>query len=476
LVGDGKVLRGRDGWLFLDGDRNWVLAQQAGELLLEAQQLEDWTTLLERRKRLLAARGIAYVFMVAPEAHSVYPDKLPEGAKHVELRPVTQLRDHLARLQSSVRLIYPLGELRDARQARDVYSATDSHWSDAGAYVAYKRLADEIEGLVPMRRLGDDEVVFVSRRMIGDLGYKEGRVSENLLGAELPARSAKLVHDNQIQNSGSLIRTECGDAPGSCVLMADSCGWALLKYLAESFGHLTYVHTSTLDMEFLKRESPDVVVNLVTERFLVTVPDDAQGLAVAARETRKMASGATRERVPYWELPVVPSITAVPSRQVVDRMYTDLLAEGRQQDATMILVLAYAGLLQGELCRLRWCDVHEHHLSVQGRDVQLMPTLASGLKRWRRSFETPPRPNALVLPGPHGGRWRRGEWAKWCTSVYEPLASRSGTRDTRTYLLRHFFAALLIEEGADAERLAAQLGVSIDEVNAVYGPWLLGRL
>lgn len=43
------------------------------------------------------------------------------------------------------------------------------------------------------------------------------------------------------------ISTVCPGAPGSCLLIADSYGWALVRYLAESFGRLTYVNASTLD-------------------------------------------------------------------------------------------------------------------------------------------------------------------------------------------------------------------------------------
>jgi hypothetical protein len=243
LVRDGKVIAGRDGWLFLSGDRNSVLSQHSGELSLDDDQLKRWAALLARRRELLAERGIAYVFMVAPDTHSIYPDKLPEGVEHSENRPVIQLRDHLAAERSQVPLIYPLGELTEARNRMDVCSRTDSHWNDFGTFVVYSRLMDEVEKLVPVRRVREDDLVLVRTREIGDLGFKvDGREPELLLEAAIPDRRAKLVRDNRVEGSGSVVSTARRGAPGSCVLMADSYGWWLFKYVAESFGRLTYVY------------------------------------------------------------------------------------------------------------------------------------------------------------------------------------------------------------------------------------------
>ncbi len=50
---DGKVTRGRDGWLFLDGDTNEVMRQQRGELLFSDEQLDKWRSLLEARTEWL---------------------------------------------------------------------------------------------------------------------------------------------------------------------------------------------------------------------------------------------------------------------------------------------------------------------------------------------------------------------------------------------------------------------------------------
>jgi hypothetical protein len=91
--------------------------------------------------------------------------------------------------------------------------------------------------------------------------------------------------------------------------MGDSYGWALVKYMAESFGRLTWASTRTLDMNFLASEQPDVVVSLLAERYLIKVPVDENARSVATQEARKLAMGSKRARVPFWDLAEAPSIS-----------------------------------------------------------------------------------------------------------------------------------------------------------------------
>src|SRR4029453_7810235 len=69
---DAKVLRGKNGRLFLDNDRNNVIKQLTGELRFSDQQLLEWRALLEARVSWLDKRGCRYFFLVAVNAHLVY--------------------------------------------------------------------------------------------------------------------------------------------------------------------------------------------------------------------------------------------------------------------------------------------------------------------------------------------------------------------------------------------------------------------
>ena len=63
-----KVVRGKDGWLFLDNDRNQVMRQHSGDLRFSPKQLNDWQRVLETRAGWLAERGARHHFLVAPDS------------------------------------------------------------------------------------------------------------------------------------------------------------------------------------------------------------------------------------------------------------------------------------------------------------------------------------------------------------------------------------------------------------------------
>ena len=87
-----------------------------------------------------------------------------------------------------------------------------------------------------------------------------------------------------------------------------------------------------------------------------------------------------------------------PSVALVERMRAELLAERRQRDATLLVVLAYAGLRPQEALALPWRDVRDRTLLIdraqsdegpkttktgRTRSVRLLAPLAADLAAWR---------------------------------------------------------------------------------------------
>jgi alginate O-acetyltransferase complex protein AlgJ len=491
LVQDDKVIRGKEGWLFLAGDRNDVLAQHTGELLLKPDQLEHWRVVLERRKRALAELGAEYLFAIAPDNHAVYPEFLPDGVDHVEHRPVSQLCDHLEGRDSPVEPIYPLAELLEAKRERVVCMSSDTHWNEYGAFVVYSRLADQIERTVPMRRVSEEEVVFPEVNTVGDLGHKlRPGFAEPSTVAFMRHVSAALVADNRVEGVGAVIETECPDATGSCVLVGDSYAWSLMRFFAESFRHFTFVHMATVDLDFVARRRPDVVVNMTAERFLIAVPEDDGAPTAKEHAKQKIATGRTRDAVPFWQL------TTRPSPETAERMRSALLAEGRIRDATIVSLLAHAGLKPPEIVALRWRHVHDTHLEIRrprrrpgrleripllgrlserhrtrrthDREVPVLAHLAEDLDRWWHCCDGSTGDSEFVFPGIEGDHWKRGEWRTWRDSVYVPLAKAAGAGDCSPHDLRHVVSKLLINAGASPAEVAGVLGTTLEQVQSDY--------
>ena len=155
-------------------------------------------------------------------------------------------------------------------------------------------------------------------------------------------------------------------------------------------------------------------------------------------------------------------------------MRAQLLADGKLRNASLLVVLAYAGLRPQEALALEWRHVRERTLLVeravsdgqlkvlknrrQPRTVPLLVPLKDDLAEWRRASGSP-APGAPVFPSSSGGFWRATDWRNWRKRAYKPVAEAVGLPGARPYDLRHAFASLLIHEGRlSVVEIAAQLG------------------
>jgi len=137
-----------------------------------------------------------------------------------------------------------------------------------------------------------------------------------------------------------------------------------------------------------------------------------------------------------------------------------------QRDATLVSVLAYAGLRpESEAITLTWAQVGRRTLAINAskterqRHVRLLAPLASDLEAWR-DVSGEHTGNGLVFPA-SGGAWTRSDWRNWVRRVWRPAATNAGLDPTvRPRDLRGSFASLLIYEGRNVIEVADQLGHS----------------
>jgi len=163
---------------------------------------------------------------------------------------------------------------------------------------------------------------------------------------------------------------------------------------------------------------------------------------------------------------------APPSVALVERMRAQMLADRRQRDATLLVVLAYAGLRPQETLALLWHNVRDRTLLIdraqsdegpkttktgRTRSVRLLAPLAADLAAWRLASNRS-SDDELVFPTTNGGLWRDHDWRNWRRRVFDPLAAGVGAQGMRPYDLRHAFCSLLIAEGASVVEVAGQAG------------------
>jgi len=264
------VLEGSDGFLFHRDHE--AIEQVTGALTYSPAQLQQWLSILETRKAWCDAHGIVSRFLIVPEKHVVYADKLPGGIVISEQRPAPMLM-RAATPYLSGHILYPLEPLQDARLRRETHWITDTHWNMFGAFVAYKELMASLARDIDLVQLEETDLATTTLTYVGDLGVRfEPERSETI---EVLARGfgpgCKLVVQNNKFDRGNVQVFTNGraDMP-TCVLLRDSFAGSLIPLLLESFSRLVAVSSLSMLYDLVRAERPDVVVVQMAERFLGT--------------------------------------------------------------------------------------------------------------------------------------------------------------------------------------------------------------
>lgn len=179
-------------------------------------------------------------------------------------------------------------------------------------------------------------------------------------------------------------------------------------------------------------------------------------------------------------------------------------------DATLLSLLAYAGLRPEEALALEWRHVRQGTLLIEqknidgrivvgqkvigraARTVDLFAALRADLREYRLAAGRPVD-GLLIFPRADGAAWRDYDYRNWRRRTFQPAAVAAGlatleqTRTTvmvdgqrrrrvatkyagpRPYDLRHSFASLLIHEGRlSVVEIAAQMGHSPETLLRTY--------
>jgi hypothetical protein len=297
-LGSSQVLVGKDGWLFFDLER-CQSADYMGLRPFTPEQLEQWRTYLERRAAYLAARGIRYVFLAAPNQPTIYPEKLPESVRLNRGRTrYEQLTAYLAQ-HSSFRILDLAEPIRAAKREGLVYFRTDSHWNGLGCHVAMDCLCRRLQTWFPevqWKPLGTDWQITETPMpsvMWPMLGIDPGPLPPERL---LVRQTLPVVHPVEVAMPANWPSVPPGQwcsprafesgRPGTrLVVLADSFFGAGLKDptqrpLADHFARSLFVVRTDgrrtphdLMRTLVDQEQPDVVVEELMEWYLCFLPD-----------------------------------------------------------------------------------------------------------------------------------------------------------------------------------------------------------
>ena len=276
-----KVLVGRDGWFYYSDEH--MVDNHRGAAKFTQLQLRAWQALLEKRRDWLAARGIKYLFVVAPNKESVYPEYLPAWLKPSSATKLDQFMDYM-RVHSTVEVLDLRPALREARQHGPVYYKTDTHWNLMGAFAACEtiitKVSNQIPGLEPVA-LDNFEIQRESRpggdlaRLAGETALRDDNIyvfTPKIQSPKLEFHTVgtKVIYYRQFgiipvfESPVAIINSQ---RTNRAVVFGDSFAAGLEPFLGHHFGRVLFLQKD-FNPETISQDQPVLVINEMVERYL----------------------------------------------------------------------------------------------------------------------------------------------------------------------------------------------------------------
>lgn len=252
-----SVLLGREGWLFYRETLPGCLHTER----LSDRQLYGAAHTLSLIQEYAESRGASFLFAVAPNKCSLYPEYLPrvgeplKGEDDIDrLRPLLEAEG------------VPYADLFAAFRGQNevLYYRLDSHWNARGAALAHDTitaaLGRDAEPFFP----GSYRTERTHRGDLYEMLYPTGTALDENMTFDRPFTFTHVKEPRSPEDQR--IETENPAKSGSLLMFRDSFGNALYPFIAEEFGHAVFSRAMPYPLTML--DGADTLVIEIVERNL----------------------------------------------------------------------------------------------------------------------------------------------------------------------------------------------------------------
>jgi alginate O-acetyltransferase complex protein AlgJ len=273
-----QALVGKDGWLEYTSAENLDFFQNTATLPVGG--LENTQSNLRILYDELSQRNITLILVIVPNKATIYPDKLPDEIQKIGTQSELDMLADLLEQQGPPVLIDLRPALQKARQKRDIYYKTNTHWNGYGAAIAYREILKKLSGDHPE----------IAAKHINDFTIKTGQPSLHdiaaLMGANhlLETNYTVVPVENNVNwitySSESLeinplamrVATSSHDKLPKLLMYYDSFGVPLIPLLAPHFSQSTFIPNSSSypgsrTFKQIEASKPDIIILEFVERY-----------------------------------------------------------------------------------------------------------------------------------------------------------------------------------------------------------------
>lgn len=277
------VTLGKDGWLFYAGES--VVDSYRRVHPFSDAELGQWAHALVSRRDWLRARGIPYLFLIAPDPQTIYSEEMPDNLWRVAGPSRLDQLTGYVRSYTDVEILDLRPVLLRAKGEERVYYKTDTHWNQLGGFVAYEQIGDWMKARFPEWR--PDSLEEFDRRdavWTGSLTYMLGSASlfrEERVNLASRAPEGVLTDSHPLPQDETLdswtirpvvVRESADGEIPRAVIFRDSQMAAPAKFLSRHFARAVLLWQYRFDARAVEREHPNVVIQEMVERSLAGPP------------------------------------------------------------------------------------------------------------------------------------------------------------------------------------------------------------
>lgn len=253
---DNNVIVGKNGWLYYGETVNDFL--NIGTL--SDRGINNIKNNLEIINEYCNENNVRFIFTVAPNKNSVYPDYMPSNYFPAE-------KDgNYERLSASFGENFPYCDMKKVILGTEsnipLYHKKDTHWNNLGAYAGHAALMEMLgkekcpsgNWTVRNDRKGD----------LADMIYPAGKPNDSQVYTDHDFRYQYLGRFNSFDDMS--IKTFCEGKDGNLLMFRDSYGEAILPFIAECFGSAEFTRTVPYRLDNIGNGGTDTIILEIVER------------------------------------------------------------------------------------------------------------------------------------------------------------------------------------------------------------------
>lgn len=260
-----KVIFGRDGWLYYGETAD----DYTGRTGMDDDEMFRLARVLSLECEYLDSLGIEYIFTVAPNKNTIYPEYMP-GCFIKASSPTLLEKLSSALKATGVSYCDITAGIMDAKNEENIlYYRTDSHWNELGARVAYNCLMRDF-------KLSFPEFVYDDLSSLKTVETTTGGDLERML---FPLRKESnegctaLSEERMYTALGPFTSVEDASVTTMCsanqyriMMFRDSFGNALIPFISNNFGYAFYSREFPVTFIEVDKHKPDMVIQEIAQR------------------------------------------------------------------------------------------------------------------------------------------------------------------------------------------------------------------